>query len=133
MCSGRRSRATRPTPQCIQPDPSLPHGGGAEALARGVLQVLGARVVEEDVGGIDLELEEDLVQADIQGEAQVEARGDGPVDLPQRGEPLHAAEELSVQAPDLLLRPLACRDLLEDDEAPPQAALVIAKRVAPSR
>ena len=40
--------------------------------------VLGPRVVEEDVGGIDLELDEDLVQADIQGEAQVEARGDGP-------------------------------------------------------
>ena len=99
-----------------------------EALSRGVLQVLGVRIVEEDVGGIHLELEQDLVQADIKGEVHVEARSDGRVDLPQRGEPLQAAEKLNVQAPDLLLRPLPCRDLLKDDEAPRTAALLIAKR-----
>ena len=81
----------------------------AVALAGGVFQGHLVRPAQQHGGGVDLELAEDLVQDDPEGERQVEAAGDGPVDLAQGVDPLQAALQLRVQHEDLLLGPLPHR------------------------
>ncbi len=95
-------RNDSPDTAMIQAKPSIPHVVRAKSLTRGIIQFPGRRVVQEDFGGIDMELEENLRQADVQGQVQIEAGGDGHVDLSQCTEPLHAAGELNIQAADLL-------------------------------
>jgi hypothetical protein len=75
-------------------------------------------VQQEDVGGIDPELGRDLIQQRTEGVAKAEAGGDGRVDPAQGGEPVQAAFQLRVQAPDLLLRSLPLGDVVHHHDGP---------------
>ncbi len=57
--------------------------GSTKAASRREFQSLGVRIEEKNVGRINAELSDDLIEEDVESDAQVETAADRIVDLVQ--------------------------------------------------
>lgn len=80
-----------------QPEFCLLQRRRVESVAGSVFQHQGVRVEQQHVCRVDVQLGGYLIEQDVEGEAQVEAGGDGLVDRPQGGNALKMLMGLFVE------------------------------------
>ncbi len=81
----------------VDADGSLQAAGLSEAKAGKMVEGAQVGIVDNDVGGIYIELGQGVVQQDVDGHPQIEAGGDGSIHIPQCGQAANLFLALVIQ------------------------------------